>query len=130
MKSYPHRARGWRQFTLGMIAYAVIVVLEGFLLEPATLSPALGVVFAVLPLGAAVWAMLGWLEAVRSDDELQRKIYSEAGLFSLGITAVFTLGYGFLELLADAPRLSMFVVWFLVAAGYTVGVSMGRKRYR
>lgn len=123
------RTRGWRQFIIGLLAYSLTVVLEGFLLDPEALAPVLGVVFALLPMGFAVWGMLGWLEAVRSYDEMQQKIYSEAGLLSLGVTAAVTFTYGFLEIYLHAPKLSMFFVWPVIAASYAVFVPLVKRRY-
>ena len=130
MTPHPQRNKGWRQFALGMVLYALIVVLEGFWLEPETLSPALGVLFALLPMVPAVWAMLGWLEAVRTYDELQRRIFSEAGLLALGLSAAASFSYGFLEVYLGAPRLSMFVVWPFIAASYALALPLLGRRYR
>lgn len=123
------RARGWRQFIIGLIAYLVIVLAEGLFVDRSGLTPVLGVVLALLPMTAAVWGMLGWLDAIRTFDELQQKIFSEAGLMSLGVTAAVTFTYGFLETLLGAPRLSMFVVWPLIAASYLVTLPLTRRRY-
>lgn len=74
--------------------------------------------------------MLGSLSATRTMDESQQKIYSEAGLMSLAITAVVTFTYGFLETLVGAPRLSMFVVWPLIAFSYLFTLLINRRRYQ
>ncbi|HEV2126483.1 MAG TPA: hypothetical protein VGW38_27305 [Chloroflexota bacterium] len=130
MKSMTQRTRGWQQFTIGIIAYSITVILEAYLLEPETLSPVLGVLFALLPMGFAICGMLGWLEAVRGYDEMQQKIYSEAGLLSLGVTAAVTFTYGFFEIYLHAPKLSMFFVWPVIAASYMVFVPLVKRRYR
>ena len=120
----------WRQFWVGIALYSVAVVLQGFLLEPNAFSPLLMVPLALLPIIPALWGMAGWIRASREQDELQRRIQVEAALFSLGVTAILTFSYGFLELYMGLPRVSMFAVWPLIAASYMVGASFARRRYR
>src|SRR5690606_32461291 len=74
------RSRAMRRFAYGMALYAAIVVVEGLLFRPGVTSAWLGVALAMAPMAAAIWAMVNWLEAVRTFDELQQKIFSEAGL--------------------------------------------------
>lgn len=124
------RSRGMRQFTIGMIGYAVVIVLEGIFVQSETSSIWLGLALAAAPMALAVWAMTGWLEAVRTFDELQQKIFSEAGLISLGITAVATFTYGFLENFLGLPKLSMFVVFPFMAFCYTISLPATTRRYR
>jgi len=124
------RKRGMRQFAIGMAGYTVAVILEGIFVEPEGLSTVAGVALAVVPMAFAVWAMAGWLSAVRTFDELRQKIFAEAGLISLGITAVVTFTYGFLESLAGLPRLSMFFVFPLMAFSYSLSLPLLMRRYR
>lgn len=125
----PDRARGFRQFTIGMLAYTVIVLAGGFLLEPQTLTPLVAALIALLPIAAALWAMAGWLKAVRTFDELQQKIFSESGLIALGLTAVATFTYGFLEVLMGLPKVSMFAVFPFIAATFALAQPFVRRRY-
>lgn len=125
----PDRARGFRQFTIGMLAYTVIVIAGGFLLEPQTLTPLVAALIALVPIAAALWAMAGWLKAVRTFDELQQKIFSESGLIALGLTAVATFTYGFLEALMGLPKVSMFAVFPFIAATFALAQPFVRRRY-
>lgn len=126
----PARSRGMRQFAMGMAGYGVAVILEGIFVEPAALSTPAGVALALVPMGLAIWAMAGWLTAVRTFDELRQKIFTEAGLISLGITAIVTFTYGFLENLAGLPKLSMFFVFPLMALCYSLSLPVVIRRYR
>ncbi len=131
------RTRGWRQFVVGLILYGLAVILQVLLigpgrllqLDPFTLSSFLVVLLAVLPMVPAVWAMVGWLEAVRGFDEMQRRMFGEAGLLSLGFTGIATFSYGFLETFLGLPRLSLFVVWPLIAVSFLVALPIVRRRY-
>src|SRR5690606_37595411 len=111
----PARASAFRKFFLGMSLYLVIVVLEGVFIDADNLSLWLGIGLAVAPMAAAVWAMAHWLEGVRTFDEFQQKIFTESGLIALGITAVASFTYGFLENFVGLPKLSMFVVFPFMA---------------
>lgn len=126
----PQRSRAMRQFAIGMIGYTVVIVLEGVLFRSETRSIWLGLALAALPMALAVWAMAGWLAAVRTFDELQQRIFSEAGLIALGVTAVATFTYGFLENYVGLPRLSMFVVFPFMALCYTLSLPATFRRYR
>lgn len=125
----PDRSRGFKQFATGMAAYVLLVVAGGFLLDPATLAPLVAVLLTLPPLAAALWAMAGWLKAVRTFDELEQKILAECGLISLGLTAVATFTYGFLEALAGLPTVSMFVVFPFIAATFALAQPFVRRRY-
>lgn len=124
------RRRGWRRFAFGMGAYGVLVIVLGVLLEPETLSLPVAVLSGLAPMVFVVWAMLGWLEAVRTFDELQLKSIGEAGLISLGVTGILTFTYGFMESFAGAPRLSMFTVVPVIALCYVVALAFLKHRYR
>ncbi|HEX7005016.1 MAG TPA: hypothetical protein VF168_12595 [Trueperaceae bacterium] len=130
MSTDARKQSGWRTFAIGMALYAALVVAQGLYLEPASLPIALMVPLALLPMVPAVWAMTGWLEAVRAMDELQRRLHSEAGLISLGLTAVLTFSYGFLEVYLGLPRMSMFVVWMIIAPAFCLGNVIVRRRFR
>jgi hypothetical protein len=76
-------------------------------------------------------ALLAWvvLRQLRRMDELQRRIQLESFGFAFAGTALATFSYGFLEGLGW-PRLSMFVVWPLMAVLWTTGLALARRRYQ
>ena len=123
------RKQGFRIFTIGMIGYAVVVMATGFLTD-ASSALWLRITAALLPIAIGLWAMGGWLAAVRTFDELHRRNFSEAGLIALGVTALLTFTYGFLEAYQLAPRISMFMVVPLIAASYTLALPFVFRRYR
>lgn len=123
------RSQGWLQFAIGMFAYAVIVIATGLLVDPDNVPTVYGVLLALLPMAAAVWAMAGWLRAVRTFDELQQKVFAEAGLISLGLTAVVTFTYGFLEALVNLPSLSMFFVVPFIGFTFALALPFAKRRF-
>ena len=124
------RRRGWGQFTAGMVFYAVLVTVTSLTVDRFDLARPYLIVLALAPMIPAVWAMLGWLRAVRSLDELQQRIVGEGVYWSLGLTAALTFSYGFLEAYADFSHLSMFVVWPIICVTYVFGQALARRRYR
>ena len=125
----PPRSK-WRRFFVGMGLYAVLVILQSILLEPGMFATPIMILLALLPVVPVVWALLGWIDALRARDELQRRIFTEAAAFALGLTAALTISYGFLESYAGLPRLSMFWVWAVIAVSYVLGQLIASRRYR
>ena len=119
----------WSRFAIGMGLYALVVVLQSTFLRDVRVPMYVLVPLALAPLVPAVWGMLGWLEAVRTFDELQRRIQTEAGLFALGMLLAASLGYGLLEAYAGFPRPSAFVVVPFVAVNFLGGIARARRRY-
>lgn len=118
------------RFGLGMGLYVIVVVALSTWLRDADLSLWILVPLALAPLVPVVWGMLGWLEAVRRQDELDRRILSEAGLFALGMAIVASLGWGFLEAYAGFPKPSAFVLVPFLAVNYLGGIVRAKGRYR
>lgn len=119
----------WLRFALGMALYAVVVVLQSTFLRDVQIPLYALVPLALLPLVPAVWGTIGWLDAIRTFDELQRRILSEAGLFALAMLLAASLGYGLLEAYAGFPRPSAFIVLPFVALNYLAGIARARGRY-
>ena len=130
MTSAKPQTRGWQQFTVGMVLYALIVMAISLLVDRLTLPQILKIVLALVPMIPAVWAMLGWIRVVRSFDELQQRILGEGLYWSLGLTAALTFSYGFLESYADFPQVSMFFVWPVICLSFIFGQALARRRYR
>lgn len=122
--------RGWRQFASGMVLYAVVITATSLTSNRLELPPVLNVVLALLPMIPAVWAMLGWIRAVRGFDELQQRILGEGLYWALGLTSALTFSYGLLEAYAELPKLSMLYVWPVINVSFVVGQALARRRYR
>jgi hypothetical protein len=120
----------WRQFIIGMTLYGILVILQGLILVPNQFPLPVMIPLALAPLIPAIWAMSGWLMAVRRFDELQQNIQREAGLFALAATALLTFSYGFLETYLQLPRISMFFVFPLISGSYMAGYWLACRRYQ
>ncbi|MCV2367895.1 hypothetical protein [Roseateles oligotrophus] len=80
----------------------------------------------MLPGALMVWVILRQLRRL---DELQQRVQFEAFALAFAGTAFVTFSYGFLEGLGY-PRLSMFVVWPLMAALWMLGLVLAARRYK
>jgi hypothetical protein len=80
----------------------------------------------MLPGALVVWAILRQLSRL---DELQRRVQFEALALAFAGTAFISFSYGFLEGLGY-PRLSMFVIWPLMAGLWMFGLVLASRRYK
>jgi hypothetical protein len=79
----------------------------------------------MIPAAGACWAMLRQLRRI---DEMQRRVQLEALAISFAGTAMITFSYGFLEGVGY-PRMSMFVVWPIMAALWVIALFVCHRRY-
>lgn len=114
--------------TIGLIAYVAMLILSQRLLAGGTDSEAMRILLSLALMLPSVFICVVIIRAIHRMDELQRKLQFEALALAFAGTALLTFGYGFLEGVG-LPRLSMFVVWPLMAALWVVGVLIGRVRY-
>lgn len=124
------KKQGWRQFTIGMTLYAMLIIGLNVLSGPLQLDKRLLIALTFVPILAALWAMLGWIKVVRGQDELQQKIVSEGVHWAVGLTALSTFSYGLLESYANLPRLSMMWVVPLIGVTGALGQAFAWRRYR
>ena len=129
MTNPPFRNRDWRTFTFGMVLYSITVLAAGFLIDRTDPSVGLRVVLALTPAAAFLWAMSGWLRAVRAFDELARRIHSEAATITLAVLLALAVTYGLLQAYVGLPAPHAFVVFGLGGATYLVATAIAQRRY-
>jgi hypothetical protein len=116
-------------FIGGLVAYTVVLFLTLTAFAHGTVPTALRVPVALLPmvpLAVVAFAIVG---AIRASDEMQRRIQFEALAFAFAFTALSTFSYGFLEVYAGLPHLSMFSVWPVMAVFWVIGRFIASRRY-
>ncbi len=124
-----NKSRYSLQSIIGLVAYAIAIIIQLIIIKTIEL-PQLGkIVIALIPMFPAVWGMMGWIKDQRKLDELQQKIAIEAGAFSLGMTALTTFSYGFLEVFAKFPKITMFSVWVIISISFIIGQLLANRRY-
>jgi hypothetical protein len=122
-------ARYTKELSAALALYGVLLVGSIELLQHVAVPSPWRDAIALSPMAAA--AVMAWvmLRQLRRMDELQVRIQLEALGFAFAGTALSTFSYGFLEGLGW-PRLSMFVVWPLMAGLWIVGLLLARRRYQ
>lgn len=121
--------RYYREFTLSMGAYVLVLILTTSLLERLELSKPLQIALALVPVIPIVFVLAAILRAMRDSDELIQRIQLQAVTFSAIATGLITFGYGFLENVGfpDFP-----IIWVLPMMFALWGLSLGyfNKRYQ
>ncbi len=107
-----------REMTGAVLVYAVVLVLALKFGRPMADS---ALRTAVLLTPMAGFALMIWAVArhIRRIDEFMRQFMLESVAIAAALTAGLTFTYGFLEN-AGFPRLSMFVVWPVLAGSWGV----------
>lgn len=123
----------FRRYTIelaaAILAYAVLLFGSVFVersVHPADPWRTINVLLPMLAVSAIAWVIL---RQFRRLDELQLRVQLEALAGAVALTAVVTLGWGFLELIGY-PKFPTFAVWPLLAIGWMAGAWSGCRRYR
>jgi len=116
-------------FTAWLVAYAVLLTATSLAFNAHLVPAAVRIPVALLPMIAGFGMLATYIQRLRSMDELEQRIQCEGLAFSVALTAIVTFSYGFLELHADAPTLSYFWVWPVLAVGWGIGLFVARRRY-
>ncbi|MEP3329766.1 hypothetical protein [Sedimentitalea sp.] len=120
----------WLPYLLiGFAAYAATLFISQSLLAHYPESQSIRVLVALSPMLPAAFICGVVVRSIRNLDELQLRLQLEALAISFAGTALFTFSYGFLEGIG-LPKISMFVVWPLMATLWVIGVILGRLRFR
>lgn len=100
------------------VIYFIVIFLSNFLADQMTPQPlrTLIILAPVIPAIMMIWAIIRQFR--RMDEYIRRRQLENVGI-SAAMTAVFALSYGFMEA-AGFPKLSMFIVWGLLMAGWGV----------
>jgi hypothetical protein len=113
-------------FTLyAVLLVASIVILNKVGIESPTVFR---IVVALIPMVAIVFIMRAAMRFFRRMDELEKRMQLDSLAFAFVGTAFVTFGYGFLEIVG-MPRISMFVVWPLMAVLWMIGHALARRYY-
>jgi len=123
-------AKPKQKLWLGILLYAITVVIQFFISETLELSTSAKVLLALLPMLPAIWLTKSILYSISQFDELKKKIIYESAAFSLVVTSLITLSYGFLEEFVGLGQFSMVWVWPIIGANLIIGKFISSHRYR
>ncbi len=113
----------------GLAAYVALLVFSQIVLSNGIERTMIAAMISLLPMLPAIFICAVIVRTIRQMDEMQRKLQFEALAMAFAGTALITFGYGFLEG-SGLPKVSMFVVWPIMAALWFIGVMIGRIRFR
>ncbi|MBO6770406.1 MULTISPECIES: hypothetical protein [unclassified Thalassospira] len=113
----------------GLAAYVALLVFSQIVLSNGIERTMIAAIISLLPMLPAIFICAVIVRTIRQMDEMQRKLQFEALAMAFAGTALITFGYGFLEG-SGLPKVSMFVVWPIMAVLWFIGVMIGRIRFR
>ena len=121
------RLRG--RYWVWMGGYVVAIIVGSLLISKPPRPDAPHLAAAIIPLVPLFLALAETFRSVRASDELQRRIHTEALLFSLLGTIAIVLTVGLLQLMAGVPLFNVFSLFVPICFLYALGVFFGRRRY-
>jgi len=113
---------------IGFVVYVASLFISNSILSHDIESQIIRIMLSLVPMLPAVFICGAIVRSISQMDELQRKLQFEALALAFAGTALITFSYGFLEG-TGLPKLSMFVVWPIMATLWVIGVLLGRVRY-
>jgi len=116
------------EFSISMVAYALVLIVSIKMIQHG-LSPALKLVFALLPMIPIALVFTAIVRYMSSIDELQRRIQIESLSLAAGITALLAITYGFLETVG-LPHLSAWFTYAAVMVAWMIAQPFVARRYR
>jgi hypothetical protein len=117
------------QLSIAMSLYVLLLVGSILAVQRLNVEGAwryLLILLPLLPVAAIVPAVVRY---VRDTDEFERQLTTESLAIAAGVTAVFSVTYGFLES-AGLPHLSAWYTWLVVMGSWGVARVALRWRYR
>jgi phosphatidylserine synthase len=127
----PTERRNGRRYVVEIIsagvAYCVLVIFS--ILGVEHVEGAAKYVFAGLPSLGAVAMCAAMVRFAMRLDELQRRMFADAGAIALLVTATATLSLGFLEN-AGLPHQNLTIVWPIAVGSWALAMPFVQRRYR
>ena len=117
------------ELSSGIAFYCGLLVISNLVLCNGWWTSSWRVPLVLLPMLGLLGVAIAVVRQLARLDELQRRIQFDVISVAFLGTTLLTLGYGFLEG-AGLPRLSMFVVWPIIAALWVSGSVVSFLRYR
>lgn len=111
-----------------MVIYTVLLFGSITVLKTYELPVAVDVLLALLPVLPAIVTLFVIVAFVRTRDEVQQRIVTESILWGVGIVAIASFTYGFLQNVLELPDISM--IWVLPALIGTPGIAQIFVRMR
>jgi len=119
MKPIQAKKRYLKTTAISMLFYVIVVFAVAFYLRGNEASDGLKYVLALLPTIFVWWFLWGAVRFYKETDEYERSKMVSGMLAGIVVLMLISSSWGFLEMLADAPKLPIFWVLpiFFVVSG-------------
>ncbi len=121
MKSSQAHKRYFINTAVSMIFYLFSIFGASLTIKNTALPQTLNYIIAFIPAIFVWWFMWGAVRFYRESDEYVQSQMVKAILFSVTSIMIFSSGWGFVELLADAPAFPVFYVFPLFCVLFGLG---------
>lgn len=121
MKPSIARKRYFKIFFPSMAFYLVTIFGATWLLKFTEVSASFRYIIAIIPALFIWWLVWAQIRYYREADEFEKARQVSGALFGISVLMVVSTGWGFLEMLADAPKFPVFWIFPLFCVAYSLG---------
>jgi hypothetical protein len=121
-----------RRIGISAAAWLSVFFIARGVLESSDLPAATRAAIALTPLPPFAWFLWEFVHAVRTADELERRIQLEAMAVTLPLTMLLIMTLGLLQVAVPLPPedWSYRHIWPLIYVFYLIGLTVARRRYQ
>lgn len=121
MKPAEAKKRYYKIFAPSMALYLIATLGASWYLKGNEVPQTGKYILALFPALFIWWFVWGHIRFFREADEFERSRQISGALFGIAVLMVFSTGWGFLEMLADAPKFPVFYIFPLFCVAYSFG---------
>ena len=121
MKPSIAKQRYFKIFVPSMALYLITTFGATWLLKSNEVDQIFKYVIALIPALFIWWLVWAQIRYFREADEFEKARQVSGALFGIAVLMVFSTGWGFLEMLADAPKFPVFYIFPLFCLAYSMG---------
>ncbi len=121
MKPVEAKKRYFSVFIPSMALYLITTFGATWLLKSNEIGQVIKYIIAIIPALFIWWLVWAQIRYFREGDEFERARQVSGALFGIAVLMVFSTGWGFLEMLADAPKFPVFYIFPLFCVAYSIG---------
>ncbi|WP_154222462.1 hypothetical protein [Marinicella rhabdoformis] len=126
----PMKAKVRKKFTMYMMLFAMMLQFTYHVGNTLGTNPYLKVLFALLPVVPFIFALISFAAMIKQDDEMFKKITSDAFILTGCITLVWTMAVGLFQRLNLLPHFSVYTVFFIMVFTFAFCYTWIYKKYR